>query len=198
MNRTTQIALAHWANLYSQNEFLPSRLENKNTTSVIRKANVPEEIVITLKYNDKIIKMLPPVDPNILSGLVQDALENNETGSRAAVRAKTASKIVINTLDRVHVINIADIIYCESDKGYTTFYLTNKEKVIASKILSKYEAVLPSTQFMRIHQSFLVNLEHILCYEKKDKNCVITTNNHEIPVSHRLKSKLIDYFEGLG
>ena len=85
-------------------------------------------------------------------------------------------------------------LYYEYDNLNRLMYVKDRN----NKILSKYEAVLSSTQFMRIHQSFLVNLEHILCYEKKDKNCVITTNNHEIPVSHRLKSKLIDYFEGLG
>ena len=194
MNRTTQIALAHWANLYSQNEFLSNNLDKKRTKT-IQKTDGSEEIVIGLKYKDKIIKMLPPVKPDVLSRLVQEELKKKEEAT--IVENKEITKIVINTLDSVHVISIADIIYCESDKGYTTFYLKNKEKVIASKILSKYEAILPKTKFMRIHQSFLVNLEHILRYEKRDKNCVVTTGDYEIPVSHRLKRQLIDYFEGL-
>lgn len=197
MNRTTQIALAHWANLYSQNEFLPNK-EDKSSIGGVQKADELKEIVIALKYNNKVIEMLPPIHPNLLSDLLQDNLSKATKESNSETSVKVATKIVINTLDSVHVINIADIVYCESDKGYTTFYLANKEKVIASKILSKYEAVLPSAQFMRVHQSFLVNLEHILRYEKKDKNCLVTTNNYEIPVSHRLKAKLIEYFEALG
>lgn len=198
MNRATQIALAHWANLYSQNEFLSNSLENKERTDTIQKMDAPKEIVIALKYDDKTIKMLPPVDSNALARLIQDGLNGHQKGENGVTPTKTATKIVINTLDNVYVIRIADIVYCESDKGYTTFYLANQEKIIASKILSKYEAILPSAQFMRIHQSFLVNLEHIIRYEKKEKNCLITTNNYEIPVSHRLKPKLIAYFEALG
>lgn len=197
MNRTTQIALAHWANLYSQNEFSSNNLEHKKGTGLTRTTNRLKELVIGLKKEDKIIEMLPSVNANILPNLAQEELKNNQNKREKVDKEKEITKLVINTLDSVHIINIADIIYCESDKGYTTFYLKNKEKIIASKILSKYEAILPKTQFMRIHQSFLVNLEHILRYEKRDKNCVVTTNNYEIPVSHRSKRQLIDYFEGL-
>lgn len=197
MNRTTQIALAHWANLYSQNEFSSNHLEHKKETGLTRTTDRLKELVTGFKKEDKIIKMLPSVNSNILPSLVQEKLKNNPKKVDEVAKEKAITKLVINTLDSVHVINIADIIYCESDKGYTTFYLRNKEKVIASKILSKYEAILPKTQFMRIHQSFLVNLEHILRYEKRDKNCVVTTNNYEIPVSHRLKRQLIDYFDAL-
>lgn len=197
MNTTTQIALAHWANLYSQNEFLSNNLERKKGAGTILKTDKTKELVIGLKKEDKIIEMLPSADPSVLSCLAQEELKNSRKKANEVTKEKEITKLVISTLDSVHVINIADIIYCESDKGYTTFYLKNKEKIIASKILSKYEAILPKTQFMRIHQSFLVNLEHILRYEKRDKNCVVTTNNYEIPVSHRSKRQLIDYFEGL-
>ena len=46
MNRTTQIALAHWANLYSQNEFLHNNLENKKGSNAIQKTDEPEEIEV--------------------------------------------------------------------------------------------------------------------------------------------------------
>lgn len=106
-------------------------------------------------------------------------------------------RITISTAESLHVINVSDIIYCESDKGYTTFYLSDKQKIIASKILREYEDLLPKENFMRVHQSFLVNLNHVLRYEKKDKNALVMTLNHQIPVSHRLRGKLINYFDSI-
>ncbi|BDS10764.1 LytR/AlgR family response regulator transcription factor [Aureispira anguillae] len=112
-------------------------------------------------------------------------------------KEESIKKITISTADSIHVIHVADIIYCESDKGYTTFYLADSQKVMASKILREYEDLLPKDNFMRVHQSYLVNLNHVMRYDKKDKNFLVTTLNHKIPVSHRLKNKLINYFDKL-
>ncbi len=106
-------------------------------------------------------------------------------------------KIIVKTSESIHVINVSDIIFCQSDKGYTTLYLTNSQKIMASKILREYEELLPKNTFMRVHQSFLVNLNHLLRYDKKDKNYLVTTDKHQIPVSHRLKTKLLAYLEKL-
>lgn len=191
MDRTTQIALAKWANLYSQNKFLANAFKQENAYQRQRETR-PREVVITVKYENKVVEMLPPIDLNVLSK------ELVVLPRKDAQEKSLLDKIVINTLDSIYIMMVSDIIYCESDKGYTTFYLASGEEVIASKRLSKYESILPSTSFMRVHQSYLVNLNHIVRYDKRDKNCLITTNHYEVPVSQRLKSKLVTYFEGLG
>lgn len=122
-----------------------------------------------------------------------DSLISNLTNSQ-----KSIQKITLNTIDSLHVININDIIYCQSDKGYTTFHTTDKQKIIVSQILRTYEEILPKESFMRVHQSFLVNLNHVQRYDKKDKNVLITTLDHEVPVSHRLKAKVLSYFSDIG
>jgi len=44
-------------------------------------------------------------------------------------------RIIVKTVDSIHVINVEDIIFCESDKGYTTFHLLNQTKILSSKIV---------------------------------------------------------------
>ena len=64
--------------------------------------------------------------------------------------------------------------YCESDKGYTTFYLSNGKKHLASKPIKEFEDRLTQNSFTRPHQSFLVNLKFI---EKYDKSGTIYLKN---------------------
>jgi two-component system LytT family response regulator len=107
------------------------------------------------------------------------------------------SKIVVKTMSDIYLIQVEDIIYCESDKGYTTFYLANQKKIVSSKSLGEYEDILPRSHFMRTHHSFLVNLNHVIRYEKRDKNVLVMVDAHEIPVSVRRREALMAYFDQL-
>lgn len=107
------------------------------------------------------------------------------------------SKIVVKTMSDIHLIQVEHIIYCESDKGYTTFHLMNQKKVVSSKSLGEYEDILPKSYFMRTHHSFLVNLNHAIRYEKRDKNVLVLMDAHEVPVSVRRREALMNYFDQL-
>jgi two-component system LytT family response regulator len=76
-------------------------------------------------------------------------------------------------------------VYCQSDKGYTTFHLIDGSKILVSKVLKEYENLLPNTIFIRCHQSFLVNVNYITKYFK-DGQLELSTKQL-IPVSDRKK-----------
>ncbi|MCI5055809.1 MAG: LytTR family DNA-binding domain-containing protein, partial [Flavobacteriales bacterium] len=81
----------------------------------------------------------------------QNKLEAFETNKSSS---KSPKKIVLNTESEVVIANIEDIIRCESDKGYTTFYLKD-QKVIVSKVLKEYAEMLTEYGFFRPHKSHL-------------------------------------------
>ncbi|MFY0714956.1 response regulator transcription factor [Seonamhaeicola sp. NFXS20] len=100
--------------------------------------------------------------------------------------------LVLSLSDSFQVINLQELLYCESDKGYTTFYLANNKKYVASKPLKEYEEKLQKVNFTRPHQSFMVNLKFI---DKYDKSGVIyLKNGQKIPVSSRKKEAFITTF----
>jgi two-component system LytT family response regulator len=105
--------------------------------------------------------------------------------------------LVLKTADAIHLIEIADILYCKSDNAYTTFVLTSGESIIVSKSLKEYSEMLTDYAFFRPHQSYLVNLKHIKKIDKADGGFVILKNGKEIPVSTRQKKKILDLFEKL-
>jgi len=100
--------------------------------------------------------------------------------------------LVLSLSDSFQVINLQELLYCESDKGYTTFYLATDKKYVASKPLKEYEEKLEKVNFTRPHQSFMVNLKFI---DKYDKSGIIyLKNGQKIPVSFRKKEAFITTF----
>lgn len=106
-------------------------------------------------------------------------------------------RIVLKTTESISIVEINDIVYCRSDNTYTTFYLSNKEKILISRPMKEYEEMLSEYGFFRPHQSFLVNLLYILRLDKSDGGFLVLKDHTEIPVSIRRKSRLIQVLENL-
>lgn len=101
-------------------------------------------------------------------------------------------KIVLRTQQTVHIVNLEDILYCQSEGCYTTFYLKNAKPVIVSKPIKTYEDLLPEESFLRPHQSFLIN--RLFVKEYRRSGVLLLTNDVEIPVSVRKREKVLGYF----
>ncbi len=106
-------------------------------------------------------------------------------------------KIALKTMEKIFIINVQDIIYCESENNYTNFFLTNGKSILVSKPIKKYDEILSEVGFMRVHQSFLVNMNHLKEYDKSDGGFLIMINGKNIPVSTRQKVLLLKFFDSL-
>lgn len=83
-----------------------------------------------------------------------------------------------------------EIYYCQSDKNYTRVYTSNRtEPLFVSKPLSYFGRKLSKEKFVRIHQSFLVNITKIKRYDRGTGQLYLV-NNDEIPVSIRRRSEI--------
>lgn len=102
---------------------------------------------------------------------------------------KAVEKITIKTLSEIFFIKTKDIIYCQGQGNYTTFVLQNTEKIVSSRPLKEYTEILPKNNFLRIHQSYLVNKK---CAKKYSNNELLLINNEKIPVSSRKKEMVIE------
>lgn len=101
-------------------------------------------------------------------------------------------KLILSLQDSFQVVDLNELMYCESDKGYTTFYCTDGKKHLVSKTLKEFEERLTNANFTRPHQSFMVNLKFI---DKYDKSGVIhLKNGKKIPVSFRKKEQFVTAF----
>ncbi|SHF65389.1 two component transcriptional regulator, LytTR family [Mariniphaga anaerophila] len=121
------------------------------------------------------------------TGVLFETLQNENQGK----------KLVLKTMDSLHIVDACDIFYCRSDNSYTTFHLANDEKIMVSRSIREYEELLSGHGFFRPHQSFLVNLNHVKRIDKSDGGFIIMKNKKEIPVSLRQKKRLIQLIENL-
>lgn len=144
--------------------------------------------------------ILKPVNPLELAKAVEQAQQAVQQELRIRLDAlesnlntdqRKSKKIVVNTLDKMHVLDISTITHCSSDGDYTTIFTIDSDNIIASKTLKDYEDMLTGYGFFRIHRSFLINLSHIRRFEKGDGGFVILTNEHKIPVASRKREELV-------
>jgi two-component system LytT family response regulator len=106
-----------------------------------------------------------------------------------------AKRIALKSLEYIEVVAIEDILYCKSDKGYTTFYLNNGSEILVSKGLKEYEALLTPFGFLRCHQSYLVNFKYVKKYYRE--GYLQMENRENILVSSRKKEEVLRYLENI-
>ncbi len=107
-------------------------------------------------------------------------------------------KILLKTSEGVHLINTDEIIRCESDKGYTVFYLNDNRKILVSNVLKHYEESFSENKFLRPHQSHIVNIEYIASYIRSDGGYLVMKDGSTVPVSKRKREEILQKLESLG
>src|ERR1041385_5905576 len=100
------------------------------------------------------------------------------------------SKITLPTGNAYEIVNVKDIIRCEADGSYTSFFLENKKKLLVSASLKHYEDLLPPDDFIRVHHHHLINMHHVVRFLKTDGGYAVMSDGTQIEISRRKK----DYF----
>lgn len=142
--------------------------------------------------------LLKPVDIGELETALQKVEKLPVATQRAQINTvkevwnNEDSKLILSLHDSFQVIDLNELLFCESDKGYTTFYCNDGKKYMVSKTLKEFEERLITANFIRPHQSFIVNLKFIDKYEKA--GAIYLKNGRKIPVSSRKKEHFLSTF----
>lgn len=101
-------------------------------------------------------------------------------------------KITLPTGNAYEIVNIKDIVRCEADGSYTTFYLSDKRKLMISAGLKHYEELLPESEFIRVHHHHLINMNHVVRFLKEDGGYAIMSDGSKIEISRRKKEAFME------
>ncbi len=177
--------------------------------------NIDFEVVFITAYEQFAIKairhaaldyLLKPVDPKELVSAVEkvkdakykktlkkqyDTLLKNLNPEQLTVR-----KISLSTTDKIHLIEVDDIVRCESDNYYTIIHFKNGTNMMVSKTLKEIEQKLEEFDFVRTHKSHLVNIRCILNFIK-DEMVVLMSDGSKVPVSKRKKESILGVINSL-
>lgn len=95
-------------------------------------------------------------------------------------------KFVFQTQDHVRVISNVDILFFKSDNSYTNIHLINGDEFLISKSLSKLSKEFETDRFVRVSQSYLININHVRLVNKKKKE-IEMVNSFKIYFTKNIK-----------
>jgi two-component system, LytTR family, response regulator len=149
--------------------------------------------------------LLKPVDPDELI-LALDKIRNKQINENEKYKLlnetlkngnASNTRLALHTQDKIHVVNIDDIIRCESNVNYTEFFFKDGKKLMVTKTLKEFEDLLVEHHFFRVHQSHLINTKLIKEFIKTDGGSLRMSNDHIVPVSTRKRAQVLDMLERL-
>lgn len=105
--------------------------------------------------------------------------------------------IPLKDKEAIYFINIDEIEYCEASGTYTKFFLTSDRELLISSPIKFYEESLKDFAFIRVHNSFLVNLNNIIRFERRDGGVIVMKNGSRVPVSKRKKELFVEAINNL-
>ncbi|MFT7614246.1 MAG: two-component system LytT family response regulator [Parvicellaceae bacterium] len=140
--------------------------------------------------------LMKPIDPDELVDAVQKALENPRNGSievlQESIKDGSTKRIALNTQEKILIKEVSEIIRCESNVNYTMFHFSDKSRLLVTRTLKEYDELLTPHDFLRVHQSHLINSKFVKEYIKSDGGYLVLKEGSTVPVSTRRKSVVMD------
>jgi two-component system LytT family response regulator len=166
--------------------------------------NIPKLVFISANENyavkafkhNAIDFILKPIDFNTIILAVYKAIKRIEMESSYQIQKinninilnsfnQSNDYVAVSSLDKIDLIPMAEIIFCQADGKYTNFFLLNGKKIMSSRNLGEYANLLDPNYFFRIHHSYIINLRHISKISKKDGYFCEFSNGIILPVAKR-------------
>ena len=111
------------------------------------------------------------------------------------LKGKENKKIAISSLDEIKYVLVNDIVRIEANRSYCEIFLADKTKMTSSKSMKHYELLLPSTSFIKVHRSHIINMNYVDAIIKSNGGFVKLKNQEEIPLSRRKKEEFLTILE---
>lgn len=151
---------------YAAVDYLLKPIDIEDLTTAVRKLNKRKELKEGTRNFDS---------------LIENIRKQNEK----------INKLALATMEGLTLVELSEIVRCESNDNYTTFHFVNKEKILVSKTIKFYDEMLSTRNFFRVHQSHLINLDHIKKYIKGEGGYVLMSDGSSVVVSRRKKESFM-------
>ena len=165
-------------------------------------------VIFTTAHNEFAIRafrynavdyLLKPIDPDEFVAAVERAKQHTDQKILrqqydqllATAKEKTFDRITLATSTGKFFAETKDIMRIETYGNYSFVFLAANERLLVSKNLKEFEEILPEPDFLRIHQSHIINAGFVKKYMKEDGGYVVMADGTKIPISRRRKDDFI-------
>ncbi|MEO9503403.1 MAG: LytTR family DNA-binding domain-containing protein [Nonlabens ulvanivorans] len=190
---------------------LDIELEDGNSFELLNQLETIDfELIFITGFDDKAIKaikmgaldyLLKPIIESEFINAIEKAISAKSNKGQVAFLNQSniagdyylkdiKENIVLKTIEAIHIVKIADIMYCKSDGNYTTFFLVNNKSILISKPIKYAVQLLPESNFVRCQRSYLVNANFVTQFIRSGS--LILINGEELPVSGQNKDVVFE------
>lgn len=161
------------------------------------------EVIFTTAYDSYTLEalrlsavdyLLKPIDEEELKTAIVRLRKRviEKSNYRSSKKEKVNSnRLALTTAEGVYIVDKTNIIRVEAMSNYSVFILADNKKIVVSKTLKEFEAILDDEFFTRINRSVIINLSYVVKYRKGDGGTIELSDGTEIEVSIQKKEILL-------
>lgn len=180
--------------------FLDIQMPEMSGLQFIKSLTYKPLIILTTAYPEHALEsytldvvdyLLKPIRFERFTLAVNKALERYKIRAEVIHENEGVEKgiILVKSEHRIHRVKLSEILYIQSLSEYVSFYL-NGSRILSLGALKSLENVLPPSQFIRVHKSYIVAIDKI---DFLDGN-TLQVGKEKIPVGPSYKDQLLSHF----
>jgi two-component system LytT family response regulator len=190
--------------------FLDIEMPHTNGFDLLKRFPNPTfSVIFTTAYNQYAIQaikfsaldyLLKPIDVDELITAVSKVEDKSKIDDERLnvllknIDTKTTKRLALPKDGGYSIIKVETIIRCEASDNYTTFYIKDKKPILVSRTLKEFENMLPKDNFLRVHQSHLINIDKVEEYYKTDGAYVLMEDGSTVSISRRKREEFEKLF----
>ena len=191
--------------------FLDIHMPSMNGFEVLEKLEHQQfQLVFTTAHQEYVLKaikqaaaayLLKPIDPEELQAAltrIRKKIEEKEMDQSVLKLLKefwgfNTTRVTLPSRTKIEVVTPAEILWIEADSNDCRVALMGADSMHVSRSLKEFEAqlCLQNLYFMRIHNSFIINLNQVERFYKEDGGYVIMKDKKKIPISKQKKEEFM-------
>ncbi|MFN8393999.1 MAG: LytTR family DNA-binding domain-containing protein [Bacteroidia bacterium] len=146
--------------------------------------------------------LVKPIDiRDLRTAISRVSLPASPDASRTASTGHNIGEsVALHSVDGFKLVQLPEIVYCEADSNYTIFHFVNGTTFMVASTLGYYEELFADKAFYRVHNKFLVNLQHIKGYHRGRGGWIEMANGKAVEVqlqeTRQLPGKVKGYARG--
>lgn len=194
--------------------FLDIQMPKINGFEMLELLDAPPAVIFTTAFDEYAMKafethavdyLLKPFSQERFDKAVQKFLSQQTTAAKqqptdalletAAMAPNQSNRVVVKDGNKIKIIPISQIQYFEAADDYVKIF-TAEGNFLKNKTMAFFEKLLPAQQFVRIHRSYIINIQLIsrIDVHEKESHILQLTTGARLPVSKsgyaRLKAVL--------
>lgn len=196
--------------------YLDIELNNGNAFQLLEQlTDVSFQVIFITAFNEYAVKafrhnavdyLLKPISISELKEATAKAIDkiNNSSANTDIIKALkelksnfSHNKIGLPVTDGVIFINKDEIVSCEAKGSYTTVFLENKKKITCSKTLKELEQLLTEFNFIRVHNSWIINTKFLKKYYRGKNSYMEMEDGSTVAISFRKKGEILSFLKNL-